>query len=145
MLQQAIELCPDMLWNDTSYSNPFWHVAYHALFFTHLYLQPKAEDFHPWEKDQDDMASLDKKLGDDRAFSKADILEYFDLCLKQVEKQVNALDLEADSGFHWLPMGKLELQFYNIRHLMLHTGELCERLGGHGEIEIDWVAMKGAS
>jgi len=27
------------------------------------------------------------------------------------------------SGFDWLPFDKLELQFYNIRHIMQHTGE----------------------
>jgi hypothetical protein len=52
------------------------------------------------------------------------------------------MDLEAESGFYWLPFDKLELQFYNIRHVQQHTGELCERLGAQGEIEVDWVGMK---
>jgi len=58
-------------------------------------------------------------------------------------EQVAAMDLQAESGFHWLPFNKLELQVYNIRHLQQHTGELCERLGAHGEIEVAWVAMQG--
>jgi len=55
---------------------------------------------------------------------------------------VNRMDLEAESGFHWLPFDKLELQFYNIRHVQQHTGELSERLGAKGEIEVRWVGKK---
>ena len=44
-----------------------------------------------------------------------------------------------ESGFSWLPFGKLELQFYSIRHVQHHTGELCERLGTTGDIEVGWV------
>ncbi len=54
---------------------------------------------------------------------------------------VPALDLAGASGFDWLPMNKLELQFYNIRHLQLHTGELCERLGTEAKIDVAWVGM----
>jgi hypothetical protein len=37
--ERSIEKCPDRLWNDPADKNKFWHVAYHALFYTHLYLQ----------------------------------------------------------------------------------------------------------
>ncbi len=54
-----------------------------------------------------------------------------------------ALDTAApESGFFWLPFGKLELQFYNIRHLQHHTGELFERLGAVG-VTLDWVGRGG--
>ena len=57
-------------------------------------------------------------------------------------ERVPQLDLEAESGFGWLPFGKLELQFYNIRHLQQHTGELMERLGTRAHVDVDWVGMK---
>ena len=75
-------------------------------------------------------------------YSKRDLLAYLDHCLAQVESQVDAMNLEAESGFDWLPFDKLELQLYNIRHIQQHTGELCERLGAHGEIEVGWVGRK---
>ena len=50
--------------------------------------------------------------------------------------------LDAPSGFEWLPFNKPELQFYNIRHIQHHTGELCERLGVMGEIEVPWIGTK---
>jgi hypothetical protein len=142
MLRQAIEKCPETLWVDASYKNPFWNIAYHALFFTHLYLQPNEDKFIAWEKHRDEVVGMEGYEEGIEPYSKEEILTYLDLCLDQVEKQVDALDLEAESGFRWLPFDKLELQFYNIRHLMLHTGELCERLGAQGEIEVGWVGMK---
>lgn len=51
------------------------------------------------------------------------------------------MDMDAPSGFHWPPFGKLELQFYSLRHLMLHIGELAERLGAQG-IDVEWRGKK---
>ena len=43
MLRQAIDACPDALWAapTTHPQSPFWRVAYHAVFYAHLYLQPR--------------------------------------------------------------------------------------------------------
>jgi hypothetical protein len=142
MLREAIEKCPDPLWEDGTYSNPFWNIAYHALFFTHLYLQPTNDDFVPWEKHRDEVVGMKESNEEIEPYSKQETLAYLDLCLEQVERQVDTLDLAGESGFYWLSFSKLELQFYNIRHLQLHVGELCERLGGHGEIEVGWVGTK---
>ena len=141
MLRQAVEKCPEELWEDTSYVNPFWHVVFHVLFYTHFYLGPTEADFVPWVKHRDEIVSLETPVMELTPYSKADMLEYIAHCLEQVEQQVDAMDLEVESGFYWLPFDKLELQFYNIRHIMQHTGELCERLGAHGEIEVGWVGM----
>jgi len=139
MLKQAVVKCPESLWHDRGYNNTFWHIAYHALFYTHLYLQASEEDFVPWAKHRGECRILDKEpVGE--PYSKEEILEYHEICRAQVEEQVASLELDAPSGFYWLPFSKLELQFYNIRHLQQHTGELCERLGATGDIEVDWVA-----
>jgi len=141
MLRQAIEKCPEALWTDSSYSNPYWRLAYHTLIYTHFYLSPSEDDFTPWDKHQQDLQLLGQEIPGARVYSQAELLDYLALVLQQVEEKVTALDLEAESGFHWLPFNKLELQFYNIRHVQQHTGELCERLGAHGEVEVGWVAM----
>ena len=76
----------------------------------------------------------------EQPFSKEEVLEYLEYFREQVSTVVPALDLESgDSGFYWLPFNKLELQFYNIRHLQQHTGELCERLGSDVGINVNWV------
>jgi len=148
MLKQAVVLCPDSLWNRTADKNRFWHLAYHALFYTHLYLQSSEEAFTPWEKHREqynDMGPMPEPPHDEpqirEPYTKAEILDYLQLCQLQIDEIVDRLDLDGESGFYWLPMSKLELQFYNIRHIMQHTGELCERLGADAGIDVDWVGM----
>ena len=75
-------------------------------------------------------------------YSKADLLEYLAFCLCQVDEQTACLNPEAESGFPWLPFSKVELQFYNIRPIQQHIGELMERLGSRADVEFDWVALK---
>jgi hypothetical protein len=145
MLRQVILACPETLWKSRDYKAPFWHIAYHALFFTHLYLQPSEDEFVPWKKHKEEFISLRSSGEKPKAlepYSKEEILAYHALCREQVEAQVTSLDLEAKSGFYWLPCNKFELQIYNIRHIQQHTGELFERLGVSADIELDWVGMK---
>lgn len=149
MLQQAVIACPDAQWNSLQDKNKFWHVAYHALFYIHFYLQPTANDFQPWNKHREgynDMEPLplspDKLPAFSEPYTKDEILEYLDFCSAEVNRVVPSLDLQAASGFYWLEFGKLELQFYNIRHIQQHVGELCERLGERSGIAIDWVGRE---
>jgi hypothetical protein len=145
MLRQALVKCPESLWYESGHNVPFWHIAYHALFYAHLYLHPSVDDFVPWQKHKEGYRSLGssgEKQETMDPYSKEDLLAYHEICREQVEERVPALDLEADSGFNWLPFDKLELQIYNIRHIQQHTGELYERLGTSNRIELNWVGMK---
>jgi hypothetical protein len=150
MLKQTITRCPATLWDNPSDQNKFWHIAYHVLFFTHLYLQDTEKEFRPWSKHREHYQFLgtlpwpphDKpKIGE--AYRPEEVLAYLEVCQAQANEKVAVLDLAAEtSGFSWLPFGKLELQLYNIRHLQQHTGELMERLGTRENIEVDWIGMK---
>ena len=145
MLKQAIEKCPPELWNDSRDRNKFWQLAYHVLFYTHLYLHTSGEEFTPWEHHHPDYEQLGAKpwppyelpkIGE--PYTPEEILTFLEVCWAFVTQQVSALDLEATSGFSWLPYNKLELQIYNIRHLQLHTGELMERLGSRVKLDVEW-------
>ena len=85
MLKNAIEKCPDALWNDPADKNKFWHLAYHALFYTHLYLQPTEQDFKPWGEQH-----APRQLSEtaDHPYSKQEMLEYLAFCQQQVIEQV---------------------------------------------------------
>jgi hypothetical protein len=146
MLDQAINLCPEPLWTDEAYPNRFWHIAYHALFYTHLYLQPSEADFRPWVKDRQDCQYLGPRpWAPNEApkiqtpYAKTDVMEYHEICSAEVERRVPAIDLEAPSGFPWLPFNKMELQFYNVRHLQHHTGQLADRLRTKTNVGLAWV------
>lgn len=150
MLRQAIDACPDALWAapTTHPQSAFWRVAYHAVFYAHLYLQPREEDFRPWpghRLESNFLGPLPWPPHDLPApcdpYAKADVLAYLDTLAGDVGSVVGALDLEGESGFHWLPFGKLELQLYSIRHVQQHAGELSERLAAEG-IELDWVGAR---
>ena len=132
MLKQVIVHCPESLWDAPGNQDKFWRKSYHALFYAHLYLQRAEKDFIPWEKHHDPDGDV--------PFTKDEVLDYLSFVEKQVVDRVPDTDLEAGSGFHWLPFDKLELQLYNIRHIQQHTGELYERLDAHENIELDWVS-----
>ncbi len=134
MLKQAIVKCPAALWNAPGDKDKVWRTAYHTLFYVHLYLQKAEKDFTAWEKHHDPDTGV--------PFSQEEVLEYLEFVQGQVRERVPLLDLEAESGFHWLPFNKLELQFYNIRHIQQHAGELYECLGTRENIELDWVGAK---
>ncbi len=146
MLGQAITRCPDSLWDSPDDKTKYWHIAYHALFYTHLYLQDSESTFRPWSKYRKDYHYLGPlpwpphdlpQIGE--SYGKDDLLEYLAFCERQVAERVPALDLAGASGFYWLPFGKFELQIYTIRHIQQHTGELMDRLGTRADVECDWV------
>jgi len=146
MLHSTIVACPADLWNTAGDANRFWHIAYHALFYTHLYLSCSEQEFQPWGKARHEYNFLGPlpwpphekpKIGE--PYSRAEILEYHDWLLERVPGLVRGADLEAASGFPWLPFDRLELHIYNIRHIQHHAGQLIERLRRAGIEGIDWV------
>ena len=130
MLKHVIVQCPGTLWDAPGHPEPCWKIGYHALYYAHLYLQDSEKDFNLWEHHHD------PKSGE--PFTQQQLLEYLAFVQKQVQDRVPALNLDAASGFDWLPFSKFELQLYNIRHIQQHAGELYERLNNN--IEIDWVS-----
>ena len=130
MLKEVIVKCPEALWNAPGNQEPCWKKSYHALFYVHLYLQNAEKDFVRWEKHHDPDNGV--------PFTKDEVLEYLSFVEQQVAERVSVIDLDADSGFHWYPVNKLELQFISIRHIQQHAGELSERLGTLENIELGW-------
>jgi hypothetical protein len=141
MLKQSILACPEALWHNPDDHNKFSQIAYHALFYTHLYLQESEQAFRLWSGHREEyrLAGGDHTEPSQPA-TKATMLEYLAFCQDNVVEKVSALNLDAPSGFNWLPFKKFELQLYSIRHIQQHAGELMERLGTQG-IAIDWVGQ----
>jgi hypothetical protein len=152
MLEQAIEKCPADLWLAQDHPNPFWHVAYHALFFTHLYLQTDEPSFRPWEKHRDEYQFLGplpwpphRRPNVQEPYTNAEILQYLRTCRSMVEEAIEKLDLDAaESGFLWYKMSKLEHQIVSIRHLQHHAAQLADRLRLHAGVGVDWVGSRSA-
>jgi len=146
MLEKAIELCPETLWLEGS-PNRYWHIAYHALFYTHFYLAPSESEFVAWHRHRPEynfLGAVPWRPNEihiaDIPYTQAELREYLDFCHSEIDRQTAALNLEAPSGFHWLPFNKkMELQLYNIRHLAHHTGQLSERLRSQANVGLPWA------
>jgi len=153
MLRGAIEACPDELWDRRTEGTPFWHLAYHALFFTDLYLSDdekafRARDFH---EDKAHFLPGDyREFGGvvttpEKAFTRAELLEYAGHCLRKChetfEKLTDERALER-CGFWWYELNVGEFLLNNLRHVQHHAGQLILLLRRFGDIGIDWLGTE---
>ncbi|HVN02833.1 MAG TPA: DinB family protein [Bryobacteraceae bacterium] len=154
MLRSAIEACPDNLWDDRADGTPFWHLAYHALFYTDFYLSHDAEsfqarDFHV-EKANHLPGDYPPNLGvvttPDKAFTKAELLDYADHCLRKSDATFQKLTekraLER-CGFPWYQLNVGEFLLNTLRHTQHHTGQLTVLLRRRANAGIRWLGTKG--
>jgi catechol 2,3-dioxygenase-like lactoylglutathione lyase family enzyme len=148
MLKDAVVRCPAGLWDDPRDENRFWQIAYHALFFLHLYLHDSLAVFRAWEghrKDYEQMGPFpwdrSQKPVIGEPYSKSQVLAFWQVCSDFVDASLPGMALSGPSGFDWLPFDKLGLQVYNLRHFQQHVGELMERLGSRAGISVDWQVL----
>jgi len=143
MLENSIKDCPDSLWQDSSYTNKYWHIAFHTLFYTHLYLFDSEHDFEAWEKHIEQYEYLnyvsESHPTDKAIYSQQDLLEYLAVCKQKLEGYLSTVSFSEASGFSWLKFNKLELHLYNIRHAQHHTGQLGDRLREAEGQNLRWI------
>ena len=153
MLRECIELTPEELWYSSEFANTFWQLAYHTLFFTHLYCQIDEASFVPWQHHQTDSQYPDGIPGATdpasklplipRPYSKSQVLEYWAFCDGRINTWIDAIDpLSSESGFSWYKISKLEHQIVNIRHIEHGTAQLADRLRSKIGAGINWVGKK---
>lgn len=163
MLRQAIRLCPDSIWSGGNHKNSFWRIAYHVLYYTHLYLQPNLESFKPWQYHQTGLQYLDNIPGPSEIdmfaelphkppqtgepYTRVEVLEYWSICDNMIDRWLDALNLlDPESGFYWYKLSKLEHQIISIRHTQHHAAQLADRVRAASDIGIDWVSSgRGAT
>ena len=142
MLKQAIEKCPDSMWNDQSFANKFWQLAFHTLFYVDMYTQGTDENFVAWEKYKENFQHLGRDSKEDPipvqdAYSKEDVLEYYNHILKDIDARVDGTDMEAISAVSWITCTSFELQIHNIKHIHHHVGMMFDRLRNN-EVDVEW-------
>src|SRR5438270_6424089 len=97
MLREAIERCPPEEWVRTEHKNAFWQLAYHTLFFAHLYLQRDEAAFKLWDGHRGEGVGIGGE-----PYTQAEVLEYWAFCDAMVDDAVEGFDLDAsESGFSW--------------------------------------------
>jgi len=143
MLKGAIEECPDEIWVGSVRHRSHWRLAYHTLYFTHMYLQVRYEDFVPWEHHRDDVESDQERERLDAApYSRAEMLTYWELVDAMVDPQLDKIDLSSsESGIPWYKIPKLDHILLNLRHIQEHAGQLRDRLLEAG-IDQKWYTKR---
>lgn len=160
MLQQCVERCPNDLWSasrpttdeERQIDRACWRIAFHAAYFTHLYMGQNEASVQPWPDPRPDTKemwgppwSLEpyEMPVDTAPYSQDEILDYIDFIDKLVDSTVEGLDLETeDPGFCWYKrISKLSHELMNLRHIQGHIGQLSELLMERG-IDIDWIARR---
>jgi hypothetical protein len=155
MLHESIEKCPDELWFSKEPANAFWQIAYHALFFVHMYLKANESAFRPWEHQQSNVQHPDGIPGrvDPNSnlplipdpYTKEQVLAYWSFCDQMIDSAVDALDLDSpNSGFSWYKVSKLEHQIVNIRHIEHHMAQLADRLRSFNGVGVKWVGSRSS-
>ena len=150
MLRETIQRCPDDTWSNDEHLNSCWQIAYHTLFFTHLYMQRNEAAFVPWAFHQSDVQHPDGMTGPTdpdsalplipQPYTKEQVLEYWSVCDRMVDDAVDDLDLNSqESGFGWYKVPKLEHQLINIRHIQHGAAQLADRLRSAANVGIEWV------
>jgi hypothetical protein len=153
MLADCVEKCTDELWFSGQHPRTFWRIAFHAAFFTHLYLGQTEAAFEPWPARKEDIhpglwespAEVEpyELPAEAETYSKSEMLTYIQFISELIESTVSHLDLDAEeTGFSWYKnMTKLSHQLLNLRHLQGHVGQLSEILMAK-HIDIDWVGKR---
>jgi len=150
MLAECVEKCPEGVWHEGEHPRTFWRIAFHAAFFTHLYLGQNEAAFQPWPGRREGIHfglwhppgevepyELPQKA---ESYSRGEMLDYIRFVDGLVDPTVDQLDLDAEeTGFSWYrDMSKLSHQLMNLRHIQGHVGQLSELLMARG-IDTGWI------
>ena len=154
MLKNAIDACPDKLWDDRAEGTPFWHIAYHALFYCDFYLSEdeksfQAPSFHVHPKqllpgDYKEYAGL--VTTPDGCLDKARLLEYADHCTakcKAVFEDLTEERARQRCGFWWYELNVGEFLLNSLRHTQHHAAQLALILRRRADIGVDWLGAEG--
>ncbi len=153
MMWAAIKACPDSLWDDRTDGSPFWHLAYHALFFTDFYLSDDEKSFRAMDYHEDKAHFLPgdyREFGGivttpEKAYTRDQLLDYADHCLRKCheafEKLTDQRALER-CGFWWYELNVGEFLLNNLRHVQHHAGQLTLLLRRRADIGVDWFGTK---
>ena len=146
MLDNAIQACPDELWqarlfpDDIPEFAEFWYVAYHCLFWLDFYLSETAEGFAPPAPFT--LSEFDAGLLPERVYSKDELRAYLaygrSKCHTRLENLTNPTTPQRVRP-NWHVKSVAELHLYNLRHVQEHAAQLALFLGQHVGTAPGWV------
>ena len=140
MFENAIVKCPPQLWDD---DKKFWYIAFHTLFFLDYYLDTSPDDFMPPKNFTMTETDMDEKEPD-RIYTKDELLSYVKHCREKARKLIQEFNEQAAAALwknQYRSYSMFEMQLYNMRHVMHHTGQLNKWLGQIDQKLPIWVSQ----
>lgn len=139
MLENAIVLCPDNLWDQKQ----FWYAAYHVIFYIDYYSSDVPDAFMP--PDPYTLSEFDPtgKMPD-RVYTKDELLDYLEFARKKSYDLINDLNEEnAAKRFanEYRNYSRFEIILYNMRHVQHHVGQLNLLLRQSIDDAPNWVSQ----
>jgi len=139
MLENAILMCPDELW-DTG--DKFWYISYHCLFFLDYYLSLEPTKYispQPFTNSE-----FEGKLPE-RAYTKDELLAYLRASRKKCHKLLSDFSIDEISEMRWVNsyrnFSMFEMLLYNMRHVQHHSAQLNKLLRQKMDNAPAWVAQ----
>ncbi len=139
MLENAINACPDNLWNIES---QFWYRSYHTLFYLDYYSSTDPKNFTPPAPFTLSEFDSSGKLPD-RVYGKAELISYLQFGKQKCYELINGLTTEiAEQRFVNVARdySMLEIIVYNMRHVQHHVAQLNLLLNQGGVQSPGWVS-----
>jgi hypothetical protein len=129
-LEKAIGRCPSDLWNRLGGGEPYWYLAYHALFFLDLHLSDSPKGFRPPRPFEILGVDFTGKHHDN-PYSKRDLKRYVQHNRRKVVSRISTLTENAADrpcGFPWLSMTVEGLLNYTLQHVNEFLQDLNHKL-----------------
>jgi uncharacterized damage-inducible protein DinB len=125
-LENALNLCPEEIWDNPSNEPPIWRMLFHTLFFLDFYLSESLEGFAP--PAPFDMSELDPSgTSPERTYTKQELGTYLEHCRRKCRSTIETLtDDKARRAFIYgsPDISVAEQLLYNMRHVQHHAAQL---------------------
>jgi len=138
MLRLLIEACPQDLWDNRQEGTPFWHIAYHTIFYLDFYLGDSKEQMEHHDGPAFHFPAAQWFAGEyshppyqvetpEKPFSREQIMDYLSDVREKAKKilgEINIENLTEKTAFYWLDQTRGDTLLYNLRHVQHHVGQL---------------------
>ncbi len=143
---QILEEClcnfDDELWLDEEYQNPAWHIAYHVLYYTNIYLASSEEAVMHWQLEQGGLQYLSSSEHPEYSaaakqadiYTREQLISFLGIIKRNLTGYLQKLHLNDPAWPPWYDETKGEFHLNNLRHLQHHPGELMERLNNRAQV-----------
>jgi hypothetical protein len=140
MLQSRLEACTDEVWTQEFGGPPFWHEAYHTVFWVHTHLGTKDKLFDPRPFARDiDPTIFNPPIN---TCTRTEVLNFVETTRRYVDEVFSGMTNDHLAGPDNYDEQKFRSVFhrlmYGLRHGQHHVGKLAAYLDEAGIWVDDW-------